>query len=247
MNSNPPDLNLDAIAARRQHKTQAATDFNWLVYADATFAGLAVLIPVPFVDLAVEELFRRRMPRDIAWINGRLLPEPLVRQLNRRRPARPLMGCLLLPFRAILYLFRNIFRTILYALSVADATENLGYYWHRAFLLDYAIRAGHMDTAAQSQAASAAIDKTMLEITTSPFTQLAQQIISDWARQLVRLRTYIRYLRTREESERVVETRETMATAWKDYRDYLLAVGAKYDANFALLSTPAPDAALPTG
>lgn len=240
MSTDTPELNLDAIVARRQHKAQSTTDFNWLVYADATFAGLAVLIPVPFVDLAVEELFRRRMPVDIAWLNGRKLPDSLVGQLNRRRPARPLMGCLLLPFRAIFYLFRNIFRTILYALSVADATENLGYYWHRAFLLDYAIRAGHMDAAAQGQRAAAAIDKTMAEITTSPFTQLAQQIISDWARQLVRLRTYLRYLRTREESARVAETRQTMATAWKDYRDYLLSVADKYEANYALLSGMSP-------
>ncbi len=236
MSTNESELNLDAIVARRQHKSQAATDFNWLVYADATFAGLAVLIPVPFIDLAVEELFRRRMPRDIAWMNGRILPNPLVSQLNRRRPARPVMGCLLLPFRAVFYLFRNIFRTILYALSVADATENLGYYWHRAFLLDYAIRAGHMDVAAQGQSAAAAIDKTMGEITTSPFTQLAQQVISEWARHLVRLRTYIRFLRTREESARVAETRQTMATAWKDYRDYLLTVADKYETNYALVN-----------
>ena len=50
-----------------------ATDFDWLVYADATFAGLAILIPFPFVDSLLEEYFRRRMARDIARRRGRTL------------------------------------------------------------------------------------------------------------------------------------------------------------------------------
>jgi hypothetical protein len=44
---------------------EIATDFDWLVYADATFAGLAILLPFPFVDSWLEGYFRRRMPGDI--------------------------------------------------------------------------------------------------------------------------------------------------------------------------------------
>ena len=40
---------------------KVTTDFDWLVYSDATFAGLSVLIPVPFLDALMEEYFRRAM------------------------------------------------------------------------------------------------------------------------------------------------------------------------------------------
>ena len=133
-NQSDPALELEAITA-----------FDWAVYADATFAGLAVLIPIPVVDFIVEEYFRRRMPRDIAARNGRTLHPGLVIRLNRRRADNQLLGCLLLPLRLVFYLFRNIFRTVLYALSVVDAADNLGYYWHRAFLINYAVRRGHLD------------------------------------------------------------------------------------------------------
>ena len=33
--------------------------FDWLRYADATFAGLALLIPIPLLDVAFECFFRR--------------------------------------------------------------------------------------------------------------------------------------------------------------------------------------------
>jgi len=47
------------------------TEFDWIIYADATFAGLALLLPIPFVDGLIEAYFRRRMPGDIARRRGR--------------------------------------------------------------------------------------------------------------------------------------------------------------------------------
>jgi hypothetical protein len=44
---------------------QPPAAFDWEVYANATFAGLAVLIPIPLVDWVFEEVFRRRMPAAI--------------------------------------------------------------------------------------------------------------------------------------------------------------------------------------
>lgn len=209
------------------------TDFIWQVYADATLAGVAKLIPIPLVDVVIEEYFRRRMPRDIASYNGRKISQGILLRVNRRRSGNPLMGCLMLPFRLVLYLFRDILRTVLYALTVADAAENLGYYWHRAFLLNYAIQQGQLDDVNRAALATAAMDRTLDEVTTSPIEQLAQQVIINWKRQLVRVRTYVRFARNRAESQRLQEAKNTMATAWGNYSDYWLQVAEHYDETYA--------------
>lgn len=209
------------------------TEFIWQVYADATLAGAAKLIPIPLVDLVVEEYFRRRMPRDIAAYNGRILSQRTLLELNRRPRSNPLLGCLLLPFHAVIYLFKDIFRTVIYVMTVADASERLGHYWHRAFLLNYAMSRGDLDTAERTKLAQVAIERAMAEATTSPLQQLAQQVVITWKSQLVRLRTYVRYARNKTETERLARAHNTMATAWGNYREYWLTVAAKYDNAYA--------------
>ena len=78
------------------------TDFDWLIYADATFAGLSLLLPIPFVDGLIETYFRRRMPGDIARRRGRALPMQSIRLANRQRGAL-WPGCLLWPVQALVY------------------------------------------------------------------------------------------------------------------------------------------------
>jgi len=218
------------------------TAFDWAVYADATFAGLAVLIPIPVVDFIVEEYFRRRMPRDIATRNGRVFSTALIIQLNRRRTDNQLLGCLLLPIRVVFYLFRNIFRTVLYALSVVDASNNLGYYWHRAFLINYALRRGHFDHEATARPAVDALHQTLSELTTDPLTQLAQEILATAGKQVMRLRPFIRFARKKEESEQMVAAREQIATAWGSYRGYLLQVAARYERTYLARLQPLGEA-----
>ena len=220
------------LAAADASKKPPQTEFVWQVYADATLAGAAKLIPIPFVDLAIEELFRRRMPRDIAWYNGRQLSQGILSQVNRRRTSNPLVGCLLLPFRAVVYLFRDLLRTLLYAWTVADAAENVGYYWHRAFLINYAIQQGHFNDANAAALSVSAMDRTLAEVTTSPILQLAQQVIVNWKRQLTMITTYIRFARNKSESVTVVEAKDTMLTAWGSYRDYWLEVAQHYNEAF---------------
>lgn len=205
------------------------TEFVWQVYADATLAGVAKLVPIPFVDLAIEEYFRRRMPGDIAGYNDMVLPTNVVATLNRRRSSNPIMGCLMLPFQVILYLFRDILRTVLYALTVADAAENLGYYWHRAYLLNYAMQQGHLTTKADAELAMNAIGRTLSEVTTSPVLQLAQQVVINWKRQLRMVRTYYRYARGQSDPQRLQEAKVTMSTAWGNYREYWEQVADTYD------------------
>ena len=210
----------------------AITAFDWRVYGSATLAGVAVLIPIPVVDLIVEELYRRRMPRDIATRNGQTLSVRQVVQLNRRRDNGRLLGCLLLPIRAIFYLFRNIFRTVLYALSVVDAADNLGYYWHRAFLINYIMRRGYLDDPARSETAIRVMHDLLNGLTTDPLTQLAQQILAIWGKQVIRLRAFVRYARKKEESAELSATKAELATAWGDYRKYLLEIAARYETQY---------------
>jgi hypothetical protein len=58
--------------------------FEWPVYADATFAGLAVLFPIIVLDWALEEYFRRRMPRTIARYHRQTLPLAVIWAVNGR-------------------------------------------------------------------------------------------------------------------------------------------------------------------
>lgn len=135
------------------------TEFDWLIYADATFAGLALLLPIPFVDGLIESYFRRRMPRDIARRRGRALPSQSIRAVNRQRE-KFWSGCLLWPVQAVAYLIRNIWRTMVYVLTIYDTSEKLSYYWHRAFLLDYAIGRGDLDRPARAELAAAALHQS---------------------------------------------------------------------------------------
>ncbi len=209
------------------------TEFDWLVYADATFAGLAILIPIPFVDSLLEHYFRRRMPRDIARRHGRVLAPAVVREVNRNRSSGCLSGCLMLPVDLVIYVLRNLYRTVVYVLSVYDASEKLSYYWHRAFLLNYMISRGYLDTLPRAAVASAALHRTLEETRTSPMLNLAGEII-EFARTRISalMRAIYRFIRRREESAEVKRARTSIAAQWAEFRDYLLELAARYDATY---------------
>lgn len=209
--------------------TLPQTDFVLPVYLSATLAGLAVLIPIPVVDAIIEEIFRRRLVSDISAYNRQPIP-PSTASLLNRRSSNLLAGCLLLPFRAIIYLFRDIFRTVLYALTVADATQRVGEYWHRAFLVNYALQKGHLVVGDSEHAAAAAIRQTLRTTTTSPLLQLAQELVARFKGTFARVRTYIPFARRQGEGPRVAAATEEIATAWRNYRGYWLTVARQYDA-----------------
>lgn len=222
-----------------------ATDFDWLVYADATFAGLAILIPIPFLDALLEEYFRRRMPRDIARRRGRTLSPAVLRVVNRRRGDGCLAGCLMLPVELIIYVLRNLYRTVVYVLSVYDASENLSYYWHRAFLLNYMIGRGHLDNTDRARVASLALHRTLETTRTSPMLNLATELI-EFARHRIRglLRAFYRFIRRQEETAEVKRTKASIASQWAEFRDYLLELAGRYDVMYETVRREAEAAAL---
>lgn len=232
--------------AHRPERQDVATDFDWLVYADATFAGLAILIPIPFVDALLEEYFRRRMPRDIARRRGRTLSPAVLRIVNRRRGDGCLAGCLMLPLELIIYVLRNLYRTVVYVLSVYDASEKLSHYWHRAFLLNYMIGRGHLDNTDRAHMAALALHRTLETTRTSPMLNLATELI-EFARHRIRglLRAFYRFVRRKEETAEVKRARASIASQWAEFRDYLIDLAGRYEAMYETVRKELEAAALP--
>ncbi len=217
-------------------KGSVPTEFDWLVYADGTFAALALLLPIPFLDALIERFFRRRMPQDIARRRGRTLPLASVRAVNRSR-AGFFDGCLMLPVQAVVYLVRNLWRTIMYVLTIVDASEKLSYYWHRAFLLDYMIGRGDLDHPPRAELAAAALHEVLETTPTSPFLTLAREIV-EMAR--ARLGALLRAIFRGARRQRTTETKrvaDIIAGHWSEFQGYLIDLAARYDATLVLLES----------
>ena len=211
------------IEAQEQALVQPVPKFDWAVYADGTFAGLAILIPIPLLDVFVEWLFRRRMPQAIAKRNGRKLPPRIVFHLNN--PPRNWWGCFLWPIALTLLLLKRLFRTILYFLTIKEATDNLSYYWHKAFLLDYMMRRGDLENEQSAKIGAAAMFHVLDEITTSPLTKLAQQVVGGMNHVLA---TALRWTRRKQEDDQLRQTRKEMASAWDNFSEYFAELAVHY-------------------
>jgi hypothetical protein len=202
------------------------TGFDWPIYADATFAGLSVLIPVPLVDAAFEWFFRRRMAAAIARRRGQRLPPEILLELNRGPGCSE--GCLVLPFKLILLLLKRLSRKILYFLTVKEATDQLSHYWHRAFLIDCMLEQGHLDSLEGAAVARLALDETLDHPDTSPLHQFAQQLAHN-TRHIWRS---LRLARRGREDEMIEEKKTMMARTWDNFAAYLQEVGERYSAHY---------------
>ncbi len=210
------------------------TEFDWLIYADATFAGLSLLLPIPIIDGQLEAYFRRRMPGDIAKRRGRALPLQSIRAVNRQRTAL-WPGCLLWPFQALIYLIRNLWRTLIYIFTIYDASEKLSYYWHRAFLLDYAIGRGDLDNPARAELAAAALHQVLTTTQTSPLLNLAQEIVTEARQRLGALMRALFRWRRREKGEEARRAANVLAAHWAEFHDYWIDLADRYDATLTAL------------
>lgn len=208
------------------------TKFDWAVYADATFAGLSILLPIPLLDWAFEWFFRRRMPRTIAWRHGRFLKPEVVRELNRGESAC-LQSCLLWPLILTFEFLKRLSRKILYFLTVKEASDQLSYYWHRAFLLEHILLNGYVDEGKSVTLATTALNEVLDSITISPLAQLARQIVTIPSH----LFRTLRRARRGQEDETVAETKSRMARTWDNFSDYFVALAAQYDETYHRIET----------
>ncbi len=198
--------------------------FDWAIYIDATLAGLAILIPIPLVDLLFEWIFKRRMPQAIARRHGRTLSPETIRHLNRSNLS--CAGCLFWPVELVWLVLKRTYRTILYFLTIKEATDKLSYYWHRAFLLDLMLERDDLNGLEESALAAEAMHQVLDSLTTSPLTQVAQQIVAN-VRHI--LRSSWRWLRRKQEDEMMARTRSQMASAWRDLSVYFAQVAERYE------------------
>jgi hypothetical protein len=203
------------------------TGFDWPIYADATFAGLSVLIPVPFVDSVFEWYFSQRIPAAIARRRARRLQPEVVSELIRSERDW-LATCLLLPFILIVQLVKRLSKKVLYFLTVKSATDRLSFYWHQAFLLDYALQQGHLDTPGAAYIARKALEEALRGARTSPLEKLAAQLVTG-SRRIWRS---LRRARRGQEDEVMARKRSIMARAWEDFAGYFQEVAVRYDATY---------------
>lgn len=160
-------------------ETPHHTIFDWRIYAEATCAGLTALLPIPFVDLAFEAYFRRRMPETIAKVRRRELAVGAGRRLGRGNSRfLSLEGCLAFPVGLVLYVAKKIWRKVVYVLAIADATSSVSAYWQRAYLLDHVISAGHAGPNVDWHRSATVFEKVLEETDISPLTGLARQTVS---------------------------------------------------------------------
>lgn len=207
---------------------RTTTAFEWSRYADATLAGLSVLIPVPFMDDAFEAFFRRRIPAAVARSRDRALPAEVRAVLGEGDGG---LGCATLPLRLTLGLLKRLSRKLLYFLTVKSATDRLSLYWSRAFLIDHMLMAGHLETAASARVARTALDEVLTTVD-GPLPRLARQVVASSRNVWPALRR----ARRGEEAEEVRQVRSQMEGHWTEAAADLRSLAARYDAAYARLS-----------
>jgi hypothetical protein len=154
--------------------------YDWQIFADATCAGLSVLLPIPLLDLFFESLFRRRIPTTISRFRGVDVAPSVRRRLGTSlRSLVSLEGCLGAAFSVVKYVLRRIWRKIIYIFAIKDAATALTEYWHRAALIDHMVRAGHLDRNADTGLAIRVSTAVLAEIDPSPLMGLARQAVDN--------------------------------------------------------------------
>lgn len=201
---------------------QPYTSFEWPIYADATLAGLSVLVPIPLLDWVLEEQFRRRMPAAIARTRGQRLPRPVVQALNASQQGCLASGLLFL-VKLPLELIKRLAQKILYFLTIKAATDQVSYYWQRAFLIDYALRSGHLGSVESAVRARTAMEQ-VLDARASPFAALAQHII----RSVRNVLPLLRRGRRGQEEDVLSAERATMQQQWSAYEGFLRSLAEAY-------------------
>ena len=132
----------------------------------------------------------------------------------------------------LLYQFVKRFsKKVLYFLTVKDAVDTLSHYWHRAFLLDYMIRAGHLQEQTAATYAAAALSETLAEVRESPPSALARQVVRQTHHVLRLLLSMLRrpYAAGSLQAERAV-----IGAGW-GFSPYLEGVAAHYQAAYQRL------------
>ena len=208
---------------------QATTKFDWTLYADATLAGLSVLIPIPFLDGLTEKFFRRRIVSAIAKDHIQSISAKTIAYINHDKTTiwENIGGCLLLPFTLPIDFLLQLSRKIIYFLTVKKAVDALNYYWQRAFLLNYMITVGHLSMGEELLVlADVALESVLDANRTSPLIQLAQDIISS-PRKIIH---GVRKARHGKGDAAIDKTREEISQSWSSFDEHFQSLCQQYEA-----------------
>lgn len=184
------------------------------------------MIPIPLVDLLFERVFRRRMPGEIAQARRREID-----RLDRMRLGRghgrlvSIAGCLAIPVGFVRYVFRKLWRKIIYVFAVTDAANQIAEYWHRAYLLDHIISAGHLEPEADTDRAVQVFMQTLRVIDTGALVFLAREVISGTAR-VLRLLVRARRHGAAGQAESISDI---LRSQWDAAEQELVKTAARYD------------------
>lgn len=213
------------------------TTFDWRIYAEATCAGLTALLPLPFVDLAFEAYFRRRMPATIARVRKQDLADGARRRLGRGLGKLiSLEGCLAVPLGVVRYVVKKLWRKIVYVFAIADATSLVSAYWHRAYLLDHLVRAGHAAPDVDWPRSAAVFERVLAETDTGPLMGLARQTVASVHR-VFRLLVLARRRGAAAETESLSTI---LRSHWDAAERSLADVAVRYNAEYARSLASAP-------
>jgi len=205
------------------------SDLDWRIFSDATCAGLSVLIPLPLVDIVFETIFRRRIPATIAKVRRRETAPDVRRKLGRGLDGPlSLSGCLSIGLAAVKYVLRRIWRKIIYIFAVKDATAALTEYWHRAFLIDHMVRAGHLDPGADTDLALQVSTEVLRDIDPSPLMEMARQTVAN-VHHVFRLLVRARRLGAAEVTRSLGEV---LSSHWKVAEDSMEATAQLYNERY---------------
>jgi len=202
------------------------SDFDWRIYAEATCAGLTALLPIPLVDLAFEAYFRRRMPATIARVRRVDQVEGARRRLGMGGGGPvSVKGCLSLPLGAVRYVLSKLWRKVIYVFAIADAASQVSAYWHRAYLLDHMISAGHTRSDVDWRRSVSVFEKVLTKTDTGPLIGLARQTVSSVHR-VLRLLILARRRGAAEETESLSKI---LRSHWDVAERSLVQVALRYN------------------
>jgi hypothetical protein len=140
----------------------------------AVLAGLCPLIPSPVVDDAIENVFRRRMVREILQERGFEASDTQVRTLTEA-PRRFFLGCLL---AMLVYPIKKLFRKFFFVLALKDCVDEASRVLHEGLLLRHALSTGRLDAALLSDPkALGRFRDTMLRTLATTDTRPLNQIL----------------------------------------------------------------------
>lgn len=229
---------------------EPGTNFDPGIYADATLAGLSILIPIPLIDWLFEKFFERRIPQAIARRRGRTL-SPEVTQALRPPQEGCAQSCLQMILAATVGLVKRLSRKLFYFLTIKEATDKVSYYWRQAFLIDYMLAKGHLDQPESAQTARLAMEQVMRTTSNSVLLPLAHYAVTH-ARQILRALWKARRGKADQEVE---QRREEMEQRWRRFREYFESLAIVYDQCYhdfitkqqSLTNSTSPDSGIPGG